>query len=68
MIGKTLLRLLSRVTIIPSVEILTSSGFPKAAAVIEHSFFKKSSENLLAGKLLSKSMKGMFLVGIQMSV
>lgn len=40
--------------------ILTSSGFPKAAANVVHSLFRKSSGNLLAGKLVSKSMNGIF--------
>lgn len=39
-------------------KVLTSSGFPRAAAVLEHSFFRKSSEKELAAKLLCKSMKG----------
>lgn len=38
--------------------ILTSSGFPNAKAVVVHSLFRKSSGNLLAGKLVSKSMNG----------
>lgn len=41
--------------------ILTSSGFPRTAAVVEHSLLRKSSVNLLAGKLVSKSIKGIFL-------
>lgn len=37
---------------------LTSSGFPRAAAVLLHSFFRKSSEKELDGRLLSRAMKG----------
>lgn len=41
--------------------ILTSSGFPKAAANVVHSLFRKASGNLLAGKLVSKFMNGIIL-------
>lgn len=44
--------------------ILTSSGFPKAAANVEHSFFSNSSGNLLAGKLVSTFMNGIMTVTV----
>ncbi len=43
---------------ITDATILTSSGFPKAAANVLHSLFSKSSGNLLAGKLVSTFMNG----------
>ena len=40
-------------------EILTSSGFPRAAAVQEQSFFRKSAGKPSADILVSRTMKGM---------
>ena len=42
-----------------SFKILTSSGFPRAAAVQEQSFFRKSAGKTSADILVSRTMKGM---------
>lgn len=51
-----------------TTKFILSSGFPRAAAVHEHSFFRNCSEKALAPKLLCMSMKGILMTMLEWSL